>query len=221
MQPKVGRALDLAEVWVVEDGDDFREDLRDLIDEQPGLACPHAFSSGEALLEHVNHHRTLPKAMLVDIGLPGISGIDVVERVRGISPDVQVVMLTVHDDMDRVFEAICRGASGYLLKPAKPDDLVAAVREVLAGGVPMTPQIARKVLSVFRMFKAPAFDYELTDREKDVLKAAVDHRTKKDIGEALFIAENTVDSHLRSIYAKLRVHSRQEAVVKALREHLV
>ena len=221
MQPSVDRSVVLSEVWIIEDGADVREVVQEIVDEQPDLTCPWAFPSGEAVLEHLNHHRALPRAMLVDIGLPGMSGIDVVEHIRRLSSDTQMVMLTVHDDMDRVFEAICRGASGYLLKPCKSDEIVSALREVLAGGVPMTPQIARKVLSVFRMFKAPAYDYELTEREKEVLRAAVEHRTKKDIGRALFIAQSTVDSHLRNIYAKLRVHSRQEAVAKALREHLV
>lgn len=220
MRPNTGRAVDSASVWIVEDSPDYRETVQDLINAEDGLSCPRAFASGEDLLEYLNGHFA-PEALLVDIGLPGISGIEVVDRVHGISPGTQIVMLTIHEDNDRIFRAICAGASGYLLKPSESREIIASVREALKGGVPMTPQIARRVLNLFKQVRGPRYDYDLTDREKDVLAALVDGGTKKEIGEVLFITVHTVDTHLRNIYAKLHVHSRTEAVVKALKEHLI
>jgi DNA-binding NarL/FixJ family response regulator len=172
------------------------------------------------MLEFLNHHFA-PDVVLVDIGLPGMSGIEVVHRLHRLAPDTRLVMLTIHEDNDRIFEAICAGACGYLLKTALPDAIIQAVREALQGGAPMTPQIARRVLNLFTQVRAPAWDYDLTDREREVLRELIGGKTKKQMGKTLFLSEYTVDTHLRSIYAKLHVHSRTEAVVKAIKENLL
>jgi DNA-binding NarL/FixJ family response regulator len=220
MQPEQGAPADLAPVWIVEDNPDYRETVQELIDAQDDLCCPHAFSSGEDLLQFLNGHLA-PDALLLDIGLPGMDGIEVVKRVSGFAPATQMVMLTIHEDNERIFQAICSGACGYLLKTATPERILSAVREALRGGAPMTPQIARRVLNLFTQMHAPRWDYQLTERELDVLGSLVEGKTKQEMGKSLFLSPHTVDTHLRSIYQKLHVHSRTEAVVKALKERLV
>jgi len=220
MQPDHRPAAAGATVWIVEDNSEYRATVRELVDVAHGLSAPHAFGSGEELFEFLNHHFA-PDVMLVDIGLPGMSGIEIVSRMHRLAPDARLVMLTIHEDNDRIFEAICAGACGYLLKTAMPEAIIQAVREALQGGAPMTPQIARRVLNLFTQVRAPAWDYDLTDRERDVLRELIEGKTKKQMGKALFLSEHTVDAHLRSIYMKLHVHSRTEAVVKAIKENLV
>ncbi|MGI9627521.1 MAG: LuxR C-terminal-related transcriptional regulator, partial [Longimicrobiales bacterium] len=169
---------------------------------------------------HLTDHFA-PELIIVAIGLPGLDGIEVVRKVRSFSPATQMIMLTIHEDSDRIFEAICAGACGYLLKTATPDEIVEALREARGGGAPMTPQIARRVLNLFTQLNGSRSDYGLTKREKDVLAELIEGKTKKDMGKALFLSSHTVDTHLRNIYTKLHVHSRTEAVVKALKERLI
>jgi DNA-binding NarL/FixJ family response regulator len=220
MQPDTRSTNGSVRVWIVEDNEEYGRTVQELIDTSDGFACPHTFKSGEQLLSFLNDHFA-PEVVLVDIGLPGISGIEVVRRVRGISPATQMVMLTIHEDDDRVFEAICAGATGYLTKTATSDRILSSIREVVRGGAPMTPQIARRVLNLFTQVKAPRWDYQLTDREREVLSKLVEGKTKKEIGALIFLSAHTVDTHLRNIYTKLHVHTRTEAVVKAINEKLV
>jgi len=220
MQPDNRASNHTATVWVVEDNDEYRRTIQDLVDLTDGFSAPHAFSSGEQLFEHLNQHLA-PDALLVDIGLPEMDGIEVVRRMSRLAPDTRLVMLTIHEDNDLIFQAICSGASGYLLKTADSAAIVQALREALNGGAPMTPQIARRVLNFFTQMRAPAWDYELTDRECGVLRELIEGKTKRQIGKSLYLSEHTVDSHLRNIYTKLHVHSRTEAVVKAIKENLV
>ena len=210
----------VADVWIVEDNVEYGEIVQELVEGAPGLTAPRVFGSGEELFEFLNHHFA-PAVLLVDIGLPGMSGIEIVGRVSRFAPSTQMVMLTIHEDNDRIFEAICAGACGYLLKTATPEAIIDSVREALAGGAPMTPVIARRVLNLLTQVRAPRWDYALTDRERDVLRELVEGKTKKEMGKSLFVSAHTIDSHLRSIYQKLHVHSRTEAVVKALNEKLV
>ncbi len=220
MQPEAQSPVDPTTVWIVEDNPDYRETVQELVGSAADLSCPQAFASAEDCLEFLNEHLA-PDVMLVDIGLPGLSGVDLVQRVRGFSPATQLVILTIHEDSDRIFDAICAGASGYLLKTATPDEILDAVHEVLRGGAPMTPQIARRVLNLFTQRNAPKWDYQLTARELEVLAEMVEGKTKKQIGAALFVTHHTVDTHMRNIYAKLHVHTRTGAVAKALNERLV
>jgi DNA-binding NarL/FixJ family response regulator len=220
MQPDHRASNAAATVWVVEDNDEYRRTVQDLVHLTDGFSCPQAFSSGEQLFEHLNQHLA-PDGLLLDIGLPEMDGIEVVRRMSRLAPDTRVVMLTIHEDNDLIFQAICSGASGYLLKTADSTAIVQALREAFQGGAPMTPQIARRVLNFFTQMRAPAWDYQLTDRERDVLRELIEGKTKRQMGKSLFLSEHTVDSHLRNIYTKLHVHSRTEAVVKAIKENLV
>lgn len=220
MQPDTRAPNGPTRVWIVEDNVDYARTVQELIEETDGFVCPHIFRSGEEVMAYLNNHFA-PEVVFVDIGLPGMNGIEVVKRLHGISPVTQLVMLTIHEDDDRIFDAICAGATGYLTKTATSDRIVSSLREVLRGGAPMTPQIARRVLNLFTQVKAPRWDYQLTDREQDVLARLIEGKTKKEIGSALFLSAHTVDTHMRNIYAKLHVHSRTEAVAKALQENLV
>jgi DNA-binding NarL/FixJ family response regulator len=157
----------------------------------------------------------------MDIGLPGMNGIEGVRRVKAISPETRVIMLTVFDENEMIFQAICAGASGYMLKSESTEKIITSLHEVLNGGAPMNAQIARKVIDMFARFAVPKGDYGLTAREREILQALVDGLSKKQIADKLFLSFHTIDMHMRGIYSKLQVHSRSGAVAKALKENLL
>lgn len=163
-----------------------------------------------------------PDVIIMDIKMPEVSGIEAVKIIKAEYPTIQILMQTVFEDEDKVFAAICAGASGYILKGTSPDGVLEAIADVYTGGSPMSPSIARKVLSFFQSASQPepAF-YDLSKREKEILKCLVDGKSYKMIADTCFISINTVNSHIRKIYNKLHVNSSQEAVVKALRQKLV
>lgn len=208
-----------AHVWLVEDNALYRETIAEMVDAETGYVAT-AFETCEEALDALDAG-ALPDAVLMDIGLPGMGGVEGVERFQARAPAIPVVMLTVHQDTDTIFRAICAGASGYLLKTATPEAIVAALDEVRAGGAPMDAQIARRVLDLFARLATPRADYGLSDRETEILRHLVDGHTKREIAEALFLSPHTIDGHVRNVYAKLHVHSRGEVVAKALRERLV
>lgn len=207
-------------VWLVEDDERFRINMRDLVNESAGLTCDLAVSSCEEALTRLESDAA-PDILLMDIGLPGLDGIEGIRRVKSIAPSIQVIMLTVFDDNDKIFRAICAGASGYLLKSAAPDDIIGSLTEILKGGAPINAQIARKVLDMFADIAAPKGDYEITNAEKEILHLLVQGNPKKQIAHDLGVSFHTVDTHLRNIYTKLQVHSRSEAVAKALKARLL
>lgn len=212
-----------ASVWIVEDNALYRRSLADLIEGTSGLCCPVAVGSFEEALPAFDEG-LLPDIVLMDIGLPGMSGIEAARQVRGLSPGTRVVMLTIHDDDDKVFEALCAGASGYLLKPCGPEQIVAALRDVQSGAAPMNGSIARKLLEMFGRLaasRAVAPDYGLTAREKEILQLLVDGLSMKQVAARLEVSYHTINTHQRNVYDKLHVHSRSSAVAKALRERLV
>ena len=207
-------------VAIIEDNREFRESLYQLIRGTPGYACVGAWSDVEWALQRME--REPPDVVLLDIGLPGMSGIEGVAHIRRCFPTTEVIMLTVYDDDDAVLAALCAGASGYLLKDATPVRILEAIREVHEGGAPMTPRIARKVLHLFRQVPPPSTaDYRLTAREQEVLRALVDGKSYKQIALQMGITVETVRTHIKNIYHKLQVHSKSQAVAKALRERLV
>ncbi len=208
------------QVWVVEDNDAFRKELGRVLDASRVFRCEHSFSACEPALDLLRKG-ALPDLILMDIGLPGLSGIEGIERAKEISPSVQVVMLTVFEDTDSIIRAIAAGASGYLHKSAPITSAIDSLKSILAGGAPMSPQIARKLLEVFADKPSPATDYSLTPREREILRHLVDGLTKKEIADKLFLSFHTIDNHLRNIYTKLRVQSRSSAVSKALKERLL
>ncbi len=207
-------------VWIVEDSSDYRRTVVDIVNAYPGLCCTGDFDSTEKLLESLNS-KIAPDVFLVDIGLPGLDGVSCVERLRRITPRSEIVMLTIHEDNDTIFRALCAGAAGYLPKTSSAEEICQAVATVHRGGAAMNSQIARRVLTLFTQFSTPAWDYGLTIRERETLEHLVNGKSKPQIAETLCLSVHTIDSHVRSVYAKLEVHSRSDAVVKALRERLV
>jgi DNA-binding NarL/FixJ family response regulator len=208
------------EVAIVEDRREIRESLALLIGGTEGFKCIGSYRSMEEALDKLKHHQ--PHLLLSDIGLPGMSGIEGVAILRERYPDLLILMLTVYDDDERIFDAMCAGASGYLLKKTPPARLLDSLREVASGGAPMSPEVARRVVALFREIRPPErADYELTPHETRLLKLLVQGHNYKTAATELGVTVHTVSFHLRSIYEKLQVHSKSEAVDKALQNRLV
>jgi DNA-binding NarL/FixJ family response regulator len=207
-------------VAIIEDRRDIREGLATLINGTEGYRCTGAFRSMEETLEMID--RDLPDVALVDIGLPGMSGIEGIRILKDRHHDLAMLMLTVYDDDDRIFDALCAGACGYLLKNTPPARLLASLEEAVMGGSPMSPEIARRVVTLFREIRPPAAaDYQLTPHETRLLKLLVDGHNYKTAAQELGVSVNTISFHMRRIYEKLQVHSKSEAVSKALRHRLI
>lgn len=210
----------LPSVWLVEDNDLYREGLAEVLREAADVECGLAVASCEEALAALEEGGA-PDVVLLDVGLPGMDGIEGARRFRELSPSTRVIMLTVHDEEDKVFQAVCAGASGYLLKPLPRDDLLAALGEVAGGGAPINGYIAGKILERFALLAAPPGHYGLTRREREILALLVEGLAMKQVAGRLEISYHTVDTHVRNIYDKLHVRSRAEAVAKAVREHLL
>jgi DNA-binding NarL/FixJ family response regulator len=210
-------------VVIVEDSNTIREGLKLLIEGTDGYSCVAAFSNCEDLLDQLRNLKI--DVILMDIDLPGISGIEGIKRIKEISEEIIILILTVYDENELIFEALCTGASGYLVKKTPPAKLLDAIKEAYEGGSPMTSNIARKVVDFFQKSKPfrkeESEDITLTKREKEVLGGLVEGNSYKAIADKLNISVDTVRFHFRNIYKKLHVHSQSEAVVKALKEGLV
>jgi DNA-binding NarL/FixJ family response regulator len=207
-------------VVIIEDEREVREGLAMLISGTSGFICIGKYRSVEDALYHLKN--LTPDVVLTDIGLPGMDGIEGIRVLRERLPETPFIALTVYDDNERIFAALCAGACGYLLKNTQPSRLLEALREVVAGGAPMSPEVARQVITLFRDFAPlPNAGYHLTPQEKELLKMLVEGHSYKTAAAQLGISYHTVSFHLRNVYEKLQVHSMSEAVAKALREKLV
>ena len=163
-----------------------------------------------------------PHVLLLDLGLPGMSGIEGIHPLRQRYPQTAIVILTVYEDNERVFEALCAGANGYLLKNTPPIKLLDSLRDAMKGGSPMSPEIARRVIELFRRFRPPEkAQYNLTPHELRLLKFLVEGHSYKTAAAQLGVSVNTIAFHVQNIYGKLQVHSKSEAVAKALRNRLI
>jgi DNA-binding NarL/FixJ family response regulator len=218
--PPRPRMPSVIRVAIIEDQRDIRECLAVLVNGTDGYACTGSYRSMEEALEKIP--RDLPDVVLSDIGLPGMSGIEGVRMLKNRHPDLLVLMLSVYDDDERIFDAMCAGACGYLLKKTPPARLLESLKEAVAGGAPMSPEVARRVIALFREIRPPdRADFQLTPHETRLLKLFVEGHNYKTAATELHVSVNTVNFHVRSIYAKLQVHSRSEAVAKALLNRLV
>jgi DNA-binding NarL/FixJ family response regulator len=206
-------------VWLVEDNETFRNTIARALKRVSTLDCSHRFASAEEALE-VLEEGLVADVILLDVELPGINGIEAIRRIKSICPSTRIIMLTVFDSHDKIFKALCAGASGYLLKTSPAEKIVESINEVHNGGAPMTPQVARSVLDMFSRLTLPHQDYGLTSREQEILKLMSQGLIKKEIADQLSLSYHTVDTHLRNIYTKLHVHTRTGAVAKALKERL-
>ena len=208
-------------IWVVEDNALYRETLSGVIEQGGRFRCGRMFENGERALDALRDGRDLPRLVLMDLALPGMNGIDCVRQIRKRWPSIPIVMLTVHQSNDRIFEAICAGASGYLLKSASREAILQGVGDVLDGGGAMDAQIARRVLEMFAKLVTPQADYGLSDRERQIIQLLVEGLTKQAIADRLTLSPHTIDGHVRNIYTKLHVNNRSGAVAKALKENLL
>jgi DNA-binding NarL/FixJ family response regulator len=209
-------------VAIVEDDSEMRDGLVQLL-QAAGFNVAGAFSNCERFIDHIDTlGEHLPSVTLLDIGLPGISGIEGIGRIKALLPETKILMFTVFEDDQKIFDAICAGASGYLLKKTPPAKLLDAIRDTHEGGAPMSASIARKVLAQFQKFSKPAApDYGLTEREHDILAGLVSGLSYKMIADAYSISIDTVRSHIRHIYEKLHINSKGEAISLALKSHLL
>jgi DNA-binding NarL/FixJ family response regulator len=210
----------MTKIAIVEDNPDIRQSISDWINAAPGYHCVCACPDAKTALTEIP--RLKPEVVLMDIRLPDESGITCTYRLKSLLPDLQVIVLTVYRDRDLLFQALKAGASGYLLKRSKPADVLNAISEVLAGGAPMTGEIARMVIETFQGTGAAAgsSSEQLSERENEILLLAAKGFGNKEIGTTLDISYYTVRAHLRKIYEKLHVHGRSEAVAKALRTNI-
>ncbi|HEU4595596.1 MAG TPA: response regulator transcription factor [Pyrinomonadaceae bacterium] len=216
-QPNAEQTIKVA---IIEDLRQIREGLATLIEMTQGFRCTGRFGSVEEALAGIS--RDVPDVVLSDIGLPGMNGIEGVRILKERYPQLVVLMLSVYEDDERIFDALCAGATGYLLKKTPPARLIESLKEAFDGGAPMSPEVARRVITLFRDFRPPQrADYDLTPHETRLLKLLVEGHNYKTAAFELNVSVNTVSFHLKKIYEKLQVHSKSEAVAKALRDHLV
>src|SRR5688572_12239066 len=213
-------AIKPVRVAIIEDRREIREGLATLIEYTDGFECTGKFGSVEEALVRLKHD--VPEIVLSDIGLPGMDGIEGVKRLKADHPALIILMLSVYEDNDRIFDALCAGAVGYLLKKTPPARLLDSLREAMAGGAPMSPEVARRVITLFTEIRPPdQVDYDLSPHELRLLKLLVDGHSYKSAAVHLKVSVNTISFHLKNIYEKLQVHSKSEAVAKALRNRLV
>ena len=207
-------------VAIVEDSPDVRMGTSFVLRSSKACTVVGEFETAEDLIDAFDEVR--PDVVLMDLGLPGMSGIEAITKLKQEHARVEIVVLSIFEDDDNVFRAICAGASGYITKPAAPQQLVEAVEHAFSGGTPMSPHIARKVIEMFkRHLPPPKADYALTPRELEVLQLLVQGEDYKSIADALFLSLFTIRAHIRNIYDKLHVHSKSQAVGKALRENVL
>jgi DNA-binding NarL/FixJ family response regulator len=207
-------------VVLIEDLREIREGLCALINGTSGFECVASYGMMETALARIENEK--PDAILTDLGLPGMSGIEGIKRLREIFPEVPIIALTIYDNDTEIFNALCNGANGYLLKNTPPARLLEALKEAVEGGSPMSPSIASRVVDLFRTFRPhESADYHLTPQEITLLKLLIEGHHKKTAAREMDISIHTISFHLKNIYEKLQVHSKTEAVAKALREKIV
>ena len=210
-------------VWLVEDNAMFSMGVQRVVNSLVGMTCDGNFSSVEAAFTALATDAP-PDVILLDVQLPGMDGIEALATFRHLAPDARVVILTVFDDADKIFRAVCAGASGYVLKSAGIDQIGQTIEQVVSGGAPMTPELARKVLDAFATMEPSQKcldDYDLTLREREILRLMADGLLKKEIADLLDLSVHTVSTHLRRVYSKLHVQTNTGAVAKALREKII
>lgn len=205
---------------IVEDMRDIRDGLATLINFTDGFSLTGSYRSMEEAIPKIRSN--VPDVLLSDIGLPGIDGIEGIRRIKEEFPDMTVLMITVYDDDERIFDAICAGATGYLLKRTSPAKLLENIREAVSGGAPMSPEVASRVIKLFREVRPPEkFDHDLTPHELRLLRLLVEGHNYTTAATELRVSYNTIKFHMRHIYEKLQVHSKSEAVAKALQNRIV
>jgi DNA-binding NarL/FixJ family response regulator len=209
-------------VWFVEDHDAYRRSLERLCTPRRGLAPPRSFANAESMLAALTQSDEKPRVLLLDVGLPGRNGLDILGDIHQHAPDCRVVILTVFEDEAKISQAISAGACGYLLKTATPDEIAEAILEASHGGSPMSPHVAASVVKLLsRLTKPVTSTVSLSPRELELLRCMMNGLTAKEIASSLAISIHTADTHTRNLFSKLGVRSRAAAVARAMREKLV
>lgn len=211
----------ISTIWILEDHQVFAKQIRRLIEGEDDLECPYHFASPDEFFEKLQYTKDRPDVLLLDLGLPRMDGLEVLVKVREMLPDLKVLILSAFDDRERVYRAICNGASGYLLKTADPDEILDGIHDVIHGAAALSSAIATMILTGFSKHGPVQQIEPLTAREEEVLRFLVKGFIKKEIADQLSISQHTVDMHLRSVYRKLHVRSQTEAVSKAIRQEIV
>jgi DNA-binding NarL/FixJ family response regulator len=211
--PYIGGMIRVA---IVEDDRDVREALKDFCSRQRGMTCALAEDSAEKFFRSLKAG-TIPDVVLMDIGLPGLSGISAIRMLKDEHPSVDVIMLTVYMDPHKIFDSLCAGASGYLLKTTPFAEIRDAIQMVHAGGAPMSPQIARKVIEHFQRKSAPTPGSDLTAREREIVLGLVEGLSYKMLASRMNVTIETIRTHVKNIYQKLQIHSKAEVISRSLR----
>ncbi len=212
-----------SKIWLVEDNEIFARGVQRVINLAEGMECEAKFKMVENAIAAMENGQ-LPDVILLDVQLPGMDGISALNQLKTLAPEAQVVILTVFDDADKIYRALCAGASGYILKSSTGSQISEAIRQVMDGGAPMTPEVARKVLDAFTATPSQprnSSDYDITPRQCDILRLMAEGLVKKEIADTLGISVNTVSTHMQRVYEKLHVTTNTGAVAKALREKLI
>ena len=217
----ISEATTVTRIWILEDHEIFARQIRRLLAGEEDMSCDQSFNSPADLFDKLRFTNERPDLLLLDLGMPRRDGLDVLSDIRRVLPEVKVLILTASDDRDKVYRAICNGASGYLLKTADPDEILSGIRDVIQGTSALSSPIAKMILEGFSRYGPVEHIEPLTAREEDVLRYLVKGLIKKEIADELSISQHTVDMHLRSVYRKLHVRSQTEAVSKALRQGIV
>lgn len=213
--------LKMIKVVIFEDNRNLREGLAAMIGGTPGFECAGAFPNCNNLLKNISLAK--PDVVLMDIEMPGINGIEAVAIIKEEHPEIKILMETIFDDDEKIFNSICAGAEGYILKHTSPAEIMEAIKEIYEGGSPMTPSIANRVLKMVKVRPEPGNkeSFDLSLREKEILTCLVKGMSYKMIADTCFISIETVNVHIKNIYKKLQVHSKSEAVAKAIRGRIV
>ncbi|HET6769822.1 MAG TPA: response regulator transcription factor [Chitinophagaceae bacterium] len=211
----------MIKVVIFEDNRSLREGLAAMIGGTPGFACSGAFPNCNNLLKNIS--QTKPDVVLMDIEMPGINGIEAVAMIKEEFPEIKILMETIFDDDEKIFNSICAGAEGYILKHTTPAEIMEAITEIHDGGSPMTPSIANRVLKMVKVRPESGRkeSFDLSTREKEILTCLVKGMSYKMIADTCFISIETVNVHIKNIYKKLHVHSKSEAVAKAIKGRIV
>lgn len=206
-------------LWLIEDNASFRRTVQRVLSRLSNIKIVRGFGTFEQALA-AHRKADTPDLVLLDVGLPGMTGIEGIAPLKAIAPNVQILILTAFEDDDKILGAVCAGASGYLLKTSTTNEIATAIAEVQSGGSPMTPRIARRVLEMFARANLPKGNYSLSPREQEILKLLVQGKTVKEAAVELRISYHTADEYIRGVYGKLQVHTRSGAVAKAIKEGL-
>ena len=208
-------------VAIFEDNRSLLEGLMAMIGGTPGFECVGAFPNCNNILKNISHVK--PHVVLMDIEMPGINGIEAVGMIKEEFPEIKILMETIFDDDEKIFNSICAGAEGYILKNTSPAEIMEAIKDIHEGGGPMTPSIANRVLKMVknRPDASAKESFDLTDREKEILVCLVKGMSYKMVADTCFISIETVNVHIKNIYRKLQVHSKSEAVAKAIKGRIV